>query len=264
MNMVLNNSSNLHQRGLVMSNINVNSLQTCVSPISSSPIHLDHHHHHHNHQTRIGSSSNNQVPQRSPFAIQQLLGLSNNSSNSNNNTNNSISNGNNSLYHPSLINTSIPSSSVVSSLCISNLVPSSGSNSIQSIQPSNSNSYFHSASSARTPPIAHHNLAHPATLLSPHQAAAAAQAAHCFSSADSNAAAARLAYFNSPAAAAFMSASMHGLHQPLGVNVGMGVPGSGCITGPTVSNPMSMFHSFATESSMSPRPEGCSGKIINF
>jgi hypothetical protein len=71
--------------------------------------------------------------------------------------------------------------------------------------------------------------------------------------------AARLAYFNSPAAAAFMS-SMHGLHpqHSVGVNMGVGVSGAHCLSAPNVSGPMSMFHSFASDAS-SPRNDGCAG-----
>ncbi len=201
------------------------------------------------------TTSSTQVPQRSPFAIQQLLGLSN----SNNSTNNSANiDGTTSSNSTISSNASITASSVLpttassSSLCISNLV-TANSNSLPSSQLQHavqSANYFHSHGVSRTPPTTHpHAHHHHPSLLSPHSAAATA---HCFSASESSAAAnaARLAYFNSPAAAAFMSASMHA-----GLHPSSSVPGNACITGPSVTGPISMFHSFNTDSTISPRPE---------
>ncbi len=246
MNMVLNSSSSLH-RADTRPLLSISGTSHLVSSGQSQTALSD--------PNQRMTTSSTQVPQRSPFAIQQLLGLSN----SNNSTNNSANiDGTTSSNSTISSNASITASSVLpttassSSLCISNLV-TANSNSLPSSQLQHavqSANYFHSHGVSRTPPTTHpHAHHHHPSLLSPHSAAATA---HCFSASESSAAAnaARLAYFNSPAAAAFMSASMHA-----GLHPSSSVPGNACITGPSVTGPISMFHSFNTDSTISPRPE---------
>lgn len=176
-------------------------------------------------------------PQRSPFAIQQLLGLpSNTTSNSANSANTRSPSNNPIALSVPTSNPPVSVNSSVSSLCISNLVNASSVNSVNVHLPQAQNSavgpsYFHHHAS-RGPPTSHH----PSSLLSQHQAAA-----HCFTAADSAAAnAARLAYFNS---AAFMS-----LHHQNAVHPANTGPMSmwPCPTGP--SGPF-------CDSSPSPRPD---------
>ena len=129
-----------------------------------------------------GRTDPSQLPQRSPFGIQQLLGLGSGAGS------------------PRSHNKSHESPSFTQSHLIS---------------PTSHHGIFSHSQGyplARSPvPTSSHS-----SLL--------AQSGHCFSAADS----ARLAYLNSPAAAALMSASMHGPNS---------TP-TGCVPG------MSMFHSF--------------------
>ncbi|XP_054169327.1 ALX homeobox protein 1-like [Oppia nitens] len=155
-----------------------------------------------------------------------------------------------------------------SPLCVSNLVaPPTTTSSPTSHLPHaiQSTNYFQAHGLTRTGPVAHHP--HHTSLLSPHSGPSGA---HCFSSTESSVAAnaARLAYlqnFNSPAAAAFISASMQTMHSGLHPTQ---VVTNQCITSPSVSASipsMSMFHTFNNDSSISPRTDSAvgSGTLIS-
>ena len=139
-----------------------------------------------------------------------------------------------------------------SPLCVRNLVApptttSSPTTHLKHVIPGPN--YFHSHGIGRSHATNNSNpMHHHSSLLSPHSATAAN---HCFSNSDA-ANAARLAYFNSPAAAAFISASMQTMHAGLHPNASVA---NSCITSPPVSAPISVFHSFNSDSTVSPRPE---------
>ena len=138
-----------------------------------------------------------------------------------------------------------------SPLCVSNLVapPTTTSSPTTHLQHVvQSPNYFHSHGVSRNIPTANpHNMHTHPSLLSQHSSSASS---HCFPTSEA-ANAARLAYFNSPAAAAFISASMQSMH---GLHPNSSVANS-CISSPPVNASISMFHSFNSDSTMSPRHE---------
>ena len=139
-----------------------------------------------------------------------------------------------------------------SPLCVSNLVapPTTTSSPTTHLQHVvQSPNYFHSHGVSRNHPTTNpHSIhSHPG-LLSPHSTSAPN---HCFPSPEA-ANAARLAYFNSPAAAAFITASMQNMHSGFHPNSSAANP---CISSPSVNASISMFHSFNSDSTVSPRPE---------
>ena len=181
------------------------------------------------------TSNGDQLPQRSPFGIQQLLGLENNSTQQRTFTAPNTSSSSSSSASCANRLDGLSSSSF-SSLSVSNLL----STNVPSNQSLSSN-YIASKNSS------HSN--HPVLIASHHPIATTASG-HCFSDP-----ATRLAYLNSPAAAALMSASIQASSNSSAAAACMAsnVPAS-----------MSMLHSFSNtnlDPSLAARNDHtCSGK----